>query len=242
MHHARIGWAMWLVMVLARPALAVDPPAPRSPKEALRVFNDFIGSWKGTGTPEGTREEKRRRGFWTESLSWTWQFKGDQTWLQVVFDQGRYFTRGELRYVPDQDRFQLTLRTTAKETLVFTGPLKDHQLALEREDGATKETQRLVFSLLHENRFLYRYEVKPPNRSLFTKLYQVGATKEGVPFAGGDGKPECVVSGGRGTIPVTYEGETYYVCCTGCRDVFKDDPEKFVKEYRERKAKDKKER
>ena len=52
-------------------------------------------------------------------------------------------------------------------------------------------------------------------------MYQVGATKEGVPFAGGDGKPECVVSGGLGTMPVMYKGKTYYVCCSGCRDAFK---------------------
>jgi hypothetical protein len=232
-----MGLTAVLLIFLVWPAPAVDPPAPRSPKEALRAFNDLIGSWKGTGTPEGTRDEKKRRAFWTESLTWAWQFKGDQTWLRVDFDKGRYFARGELRYLPDRERFQFTVLTAAKETLVFAGPLKDRQLTLEREDEAKKETQRLVFSLLHENRFLYRYEVKPQNRSLFTKLYQVGATKEGVPFAGGDGKPECVVSGGRGTIPVTYQGETYYVCCTGCRDVFKEDPEPFLKEYRARKAK-----
>ena len=46
-------------------------------------------------------------------------------------------------------------------------------------------------------------------------------------------------SGGRGTIPVTYKGQTYYVCCTGCRDAFKEDPEKYLKEYAERKAKEK---
>ena len=73
----------------------------------------------------------------------------------------------------------------------------------------------------------------------FAPVFQVGATKEGVEFAGDDGKPECVVSGGLGTMPVTYKGKTYYVCCTGCRDAFKDDPEKFIKEA-EAKAKEKK--
>jgi YHS domain-containing protein len=42
------------------------------------------------------------------------------------------------------------------------------------------------------------------------------------------------VTGGKGTIPVTYQGETYYVCCTGCRDLFNDDPETVLAEYRER--------
>ena len=108
-----------------------------------------------------------------------------------------------------------------------------------REDDQKKETQRLVISLLHSNRYLYRYEVKPRGKTLFARRYQVGCTKEGVDFAGGDGKPECVVSGGLGKITVSYKGQTYYVCCSGCADAFKEEPEKYIKEY-EAKKKNKK--
>lgn len=45
---------------------------------------------------------------------------------------------------------------------------------------------------------------------------------------------ECVVTGGLGTMPVTFEGQTYYVCCTGCRDYFNDGPAKVLAEYRQR--------
>src|SRR5262249_61082512 len=116
-------------------------------------------------------------------------------------------------------------------------PFKDGRLTLDRKDGDKKQDQRLVISPLHANRFLYDYYVKPSDRGLYTKLYQVGATKEGVPFAGGDGRPECIVSGGLGTIPVTYKGKTYYVCCSGCRSAFNEDPERFIKEFEEKKAK-----
>jgi len=74
--------------------------------------------------------------------------------------------------------------TTGKETLKFTGPLKDRTLTLERVDAGKGETQRLIFQLLHSNRFIYRYEVKAKDRARFTRQYQVGATKEGEPFAG----------------------------------------------------------
>ena len=70
-------------------------------------------------------------------------------------------------------------------------------------------------------------------------MYQVGATKEGVAFASGDGKPECIVSGGLGTTKLEYKGKTYYVCCSGCRDAFNDNPEKIIKEFEERKKKEK---
>ena len=108
---------------------------------------------------------------------------------------------------------------------------------LDRLDETTKETQRLTFRLLHSNRFTYQYDVKPDGKTLFAKKYQVGATKEGVPFAEGEAGPECIVSGGLGTIKVTYKGETYYVCCSGCRRAFQDEPEKYIKEYQEKKAK-----
>ncbi len=38
-----------------------------------------------------------------------------------------------------------------------------------------------------------------------------------------------MVTGGAATIAVSYGGQTYYVCCTGCRDAFTAAPEKFVK-------------
>lgn len=215
-----------------------EKPTRRTTKEALQAFNDLIGAWRATGTPEGTREEKQR-GFWTESINWQWQFKANDAWLQVAFDKGKYFNRGELRYLADKEHYQLTVDTVGKEKLTFTGPLTDDLLTLERVDAKKKETQRLVFRLLHANRFLYRYEVRAQDRPRFTRLYQVGATKEGVAFAAGDNKPECVVSGGLGTIPVTHQGKTYYVCCTGCRDAFREGPEKYIKEYEESKKKKK---
>jgi hypothetical protein len=227
------------LLALIPAVLMADEPAKRTPKEALQAFNDLIGSWRGTGEPsQGTREEKQR-GFWTEAIAWEWQFKGDDVFLKAAFDKSKYFTLGELRYQPDAGKYRLTLRTVGKETLTFDGAFENKKLVLERTDEKTNETQRLTFNLLHDNRHLYRYEVKAAGKSSFTPVYQVGATKEGVAFAGPDGKPECVVSGGLGTMPVSYKGKTYYVCCSGCRDAFKDDPERWIKEYEARKAKGK---
>jgi hypothetical protein len=235
-----------LVVVLAfcsgETACTEDQPAPKKPKEALRVFQDLIGPWRATGEPEGTRLEKQK-GFWIENLTWEWQFKGDDVWLKVAFEKGKYYRRGELRYLPDKDLYQLTLENLDKESLTFSGKLKESRLTLERQDDKKQEGQRLVVTLLHSNRFLYRYEVKAAGKTDYAKLWQVGATKEGVPFAGkGDNRPECIVSGGLGTTPVMYKGQTYYVCCSGCRDAFRDDPEKYIKEYeeaRKEKAKEK---
>jgi len=219
-----------LILSVASHAMAADAPPKKTSKDALQAFNDLIGSWRCTGTPEGKRKE-----FWTETMAWQWQFKGDEAWMKVEFEKGKYFNGGDLRYLADKDQYQMTVETVDKTKLAFTGALKEKALTLEREDADSKEGQRLVFTFLHPNRILYRYEVKPAEQKNFAKVYQVGATKEGVPFAEGETGPECIVSGGLGTIKVTYKGQTYWFCCSGCRDAFKDDPEKYIKEYEAKK-------
>jgi YHS domain-containing protein len=218
--------------------LGADQPEkekPKTPREALQAFSDLIGDWRCTGTPVGTQEDKQK-GFWTEKMSWEWQFKDKDAWLKVAFDKSRNFSAGELRYVPDMDHFTLTLTTVKKDKLTYVGSLETRDktkiLTLEREDG--KDMHRLVFKFLHSNRIIYGYEMKPDGRPLFAKKWSVGATKEGEPFAVGDGRPECIVSGGTGTIAVSYMTKTYYVCCSGCRDEFNANPAKYVKEYEEK--------
>jgi hypothetical protein len=221
--------------------LAADASDKQTPKQALQALNDLIGNWRGTGEPNGTREEKQRQ-FWQEKISWEWRFKGKDVYLRAAFDKGKHFSAAELRYLPDKERYQLTATTPAKEKLVFEGTLDKKRLTLERTDEKKKESQRLIMALLHFNRYVYRYEVKAAERNSFKEIYHVGATKEGVEFAGDDDKPECVVSGGLGTMPVTYKGKTYYVCCSGCRDAFRDEPEKYIKEFEARKKAKTKER
>lgn len=226
-----------LFMALAGSSQPDVGSARSDPRQPLQPFNDLIGSWRATGIPEGTPEQKRN-GFWTESLAWEWQFKKDGPSLVVAFDKGKHFQRAALRHLADAKRYQLVLTDLRQQDLVFEGSLKDRVLTVSREEPTTLETQRLVVTLLHDNRFLYRYEICAAGQTRFKRVYQVGATKEGVPFAGpGDTQPECIVSGGLGTIRVSYQGKDYYVCCSGCRDAFKEEPEKYVREYKAKKKK-----
>src|SRR5437879_1449192 len=81
---------------------AADTPKvelPKSARDALQPFNVLVGSWRGSGAPEGTKEE-RAAGAWTETVEWVWKFKDQDAWLEVTFDKGKHFTRGELRYTP----------------------------------------------------------------------------------------------------------------------------------------------
>lgn len=222
-------------------ALDADQPAPqKSPREALQAFGDLIGVWNCTVTRVGMPAEKEK--FWVEKMDWGWKFKDKDAWIVVSFEKSKNFTAGELRYVPEKDHFTLTLTSLANEKATYVGTIETRDktkiLTVDREVG--RDAHRIVFTFLHSNRFLYRYEVKPEGRPLYAKKWSVGATKDGESFAVGTGKPECIVSGGAGTSTVSYLGKTYYVCCSGCRDEFNATPAKYVKEYEDKLAKAKK--
>jgi YHS domain len=222
--------------LLAGFAWARDDDDDASPKGALQALNEFIGEWKGNGAPEKRRVERGES--WDETLSWSWRFKKDDAWLILTVKNGRYFKSGELRYLPDSKRYQLTAVDKDDKKLIFTGASKDGYLTLERLDPDSKETQRLTMNSASDGlRFIYRYAHKPEGRTLFTKDYLVACTRAGESLAGKENKVECPVSGGLGTIPVSYNGKTYYVCCSGCRDAFNENPEKYVKEFEAKKKK-----
>jgi YHS domain-containing protein len=214
-----------------------DSPKEKSAREGLKPLNVLVGSWKGTGTPEGTLEQ-RQKGHWQETVTCEWQFKDSDAWLVLTFDKGKHFTRGELRYRPVKDEFELNMTTVGKDKLTYTGKLTGMQLALDRPVPDAKQVERLTFSLLHDNRVTYRLETRPEAGTAFTRKYLVGLTKEGETFADvGRSERECIVSGGTGSIVVSYEGKTYYVCCSGCRDEFKANPAKYVKEWEAKRKK-----
>jgi len=216
-------------LVFAAPLCAAEPAKP-DPREALKPFQSLVAPWREVGTPAGTREEKQK-GFWTATVKWEWQFKDGDAALVAKVDGGKLFTSAELRPAKD-GRYRLTIETPTKEKLDFEGEYKNERLTVERVDDKTKETQRFMFRFLHNNRITYVYETKADGKTMFVNKFDVGWTSQAEPFANaGSTDPECVVSGGKGTIPVSHKGKTYYVCCTGCRDEFKENPEKYIAEF-----------
>ncbi len=206
---------------------------PSSAKEALQALNDFIGGWKGNGT-----SEKDRTAIWKESAKWGWRFKGKDAWLTLDIPEGKYFKKGEMRYLPDREVYRLTLTDRSGQSRVFEGNFKGKRLTLVCKDKASGQTQQLqMWQAASGIRLIYEYAVKPPDRTQFTKEFQVALTREGESLGAAARKVECVVTGGLGTIPVSYKGQTYYVCCSGCRDAFNEDPERYIKEYNARKKK-----
>jgi hypothetical protein len=211
---------------------------PKTAKEALQALQDFIGEWKGTGSLDRAKPSPRDP-IWKESLEWNWKFKGDDPSLVIAFKEAKNYKSGEMRYLLDKKLYQLTLTTKDDKKRVFTGPLdtEKSQLTLERVDPDTKETQRVTMNTAAEGvRFIFRMAHKDEGKSLYKNDFLVQATREGQSLGAEEAKNICVVSGGLGKMQVSYNGETFWVCCSGCADAFKENPAKYVAEFKAKKG------
>lgn len=206
-------------------------------KEALEAFNPLVGGWRGVGQPQ----RSSNKGAWTETGEWVWEIKKDVVGLRYNVADGKQLATALLTYDPAKKAYVLEATLPDKSTRRYEGTLAENKLTLESKADAAGVVHQLVLTRLNEKRTLVLYQSRKGEQTQFARVAEVGYTREGTKLAeeGADG-PECVVTGGKGTMQVSYKGKTYYVCCTGCRDAFLDDPEGILAEYAERVAKRKK--
>jgi hypothetical protein len=225
------------LLVLASPGLAAPTAKEAAAKKALQELHEFVGGWKGTGGPK--LNPAKGAPFWEEQVNWGWKFKGDACWMVVEFKGGKFLSKAELKYDPDKKKYVLTgTPVKGTGTLTFTGTFSDDKLTLERIDPDTKETQRFRINTAAEGiRLIYLVDRKAEGATLWKPEFAIQSTKLGESLAKSEKGPECVVSGGRGTSTVSYMGETFYICCSGCAEAFRDNPKKYVDEFKAKKKK-----
>jgi hypothetical protein len=222
---------------LVLPVTAADTTDKAAAKEALKELQDFIGGWKGNGGPDKPKPSPRDP-VWSENVSWGWRFKGDDAWLTMTVKNGKVLKSGEMRFLPGKQVYQLTAIDKEDKKLVFEGKIKSEVLTLERIDPDTKQSQQIKMNVAAEGiRFIYRFAHKDKGSTLWKKDYLVACTREGESLGKAEKKNLCVVSGGIGTMAVSYKGETFYVCCSGCAEAFKENPEKYIAEFKAKKGK-----
>lgn len=229
----RRACGLLLVAVAAGLTGAADPPkltpaeAAKS-KKALGELQEFVGVWN----LEGTRKAGGKTEAWKEKVGWGWKFQDGDAWLTVSFAEGKgkHYRRGDLRYLPATKKYQLTLTAADKSEQVYAGDLKGGVLKLDRKDAATGDVHRLTANTAADGvRLILKWETQEGGKGVFATAYQMAGSRDGESIAKTAKKPECIVTGGAATIAVSFGGNTYYVCCTGCRDAFNETPEKFVK-------------
>ncbi len=200
-------------------------------KQMLGQFNDWIGTWRGVG------QVKRgsTRGSWFETADWQWQFKKGRASLLYKIKDSKLFQSAELKFDSKTKQYMLTAQIDKEQTRNYVGQIVKKQLVLESNPEDDDQVYRISMSLLNTKRFVALHQKRHKSSKFWNRIAEVGYTRKGTSLArAGAGQPECIVTGGTGTIIVEHQGKTYYVCCSGCKQSFDDDPEGTIAAYKEK--------
>jgi YHS domain-containing protein len=200
-------------------------------KEALSQFNSLIGGWRGIGQPRRGSSS----GSWSEKAEWVWDFSRPEPAIRFDVSQGKLMKSARLTFDEKAGLFRAAVDLAAGGTRTYEGKLDDDRLVMASKPDAKGEIHRLTITRLNDKRTIVLFEKGRSTARTLGRVAEVGYTREGTRLAveGRDG-PECIVTGGKGTIQVSYKGQTYYVCCSGCKQAFDENPEKILAEYRHR--------
>ena len=203
---------------------------PEKSKAALGELAEFIGLWNGNG-------EDSKKALWKETWSWGWKFAKDaDPALKLDIKDGKFFTSAIVKYDLEKKVYLVTAADKEGKDQQFTGKLVKGKFVLERTDAKNKDLYRFTVNTAAEGiRFVALYEKVAGGKGLGDTIYKVSGNKDGESFAGGGKKNECVVTGGLGTMTVSFMGKTFYVCCSGCKDEFNDNPKKYVDAFEKKK-------
>jgi YHS domain-containing protein len=214
-------------MVAAEDNLKLTPESKAQVLSALEEFNGLIGGWRGAAQPV----RGSNKGAWTEKAEWVWEIKKDSVAILYHIKDGKAITEARLTYDPESKLYHIQATFADKTTRDYSGKLDGNKVVLDSIPDSDELVHRITITQLNEKRTLVLLEKRPVSGDRFNRIVEVGYTREGTTLAvEGAGQNECIVSGGKGTMQVSYKGKTYWVCCSGCRDAFNDDPEGVIAE------------
>jgi len=206
-------------------------------KKALMPIGGFVGGWKGAGSNKGDAQNA-----WMEESDWSWEFKkGVSSAITFTAPTGRYIKGG--RIVPGEKTGHFLMTATlpdGKASEKYDGEVnKEGELVLTNAAPADGRPARVTFSLVAKGKRLVMLYQRRERKELFAPIAEVGLTLKGSGFGKNFDAKECCITGGSPKIAVGYKGETYYVCCGGCKDAFDENPEKEIAAYKKRKEEEK---
>lgn len=210
----------------------------RQSQQALEPFNTLIGGWRGVGQPRRNSNTDS----WSETAEWVWDIKKDKSSVGIRYQvkNGKLLESALLTYDPTTKQYKLDAKFTDQTERRYVGKFSDNKLTLDSDKDDAGNVHQVVVTLLNDKRTLVLFQSKKAEQKLYNRVAEVGYTREGTKLATDSvGGPECIVTGGKGTMSTVYKGKTYYFCCTGCRDAFKDDPVGIIAEAEAKAAKKK---
>ena len=218
--------------------------APGALLSAMMPVQIMLGTWRGITQ----REIGDFKGI--DQPEWVWDFQSDREQPAMVMEstEGPYFREARLTYDVERQVFRLTTTDSEAAQRTFEGHFTQQPADVQGDDKKLQRTYKLeltevepvdpkdqwqvVFNQQENNRYLM--ELYRRTGSTFRRFETVATQREGTSFALNDedyGERTCVISGGLGTIQVSYEGKSYWVCCTGCQAAFNEDPVTWIAEF-----------
>lgn len=198
------------------------------PQLELQEIQEFIGQWKGVGQ----LKRGSTQGGWIEESLWEWKFSKQDSALVYKSPKGKFVK--ELKVSFEGDMYVAQGINADGDKIELRGNRDDSGKLVLMNAGQTLPSRISFRTVAAGKRMVVSFERKI-SEALYTRLGEVGATRKGSMFGKGVQEVVCIVSGGKGTMPVNFEDQTYYVCCTGCRDYFNENAAAIVAEYASKK-------
>jgi hypothetical protein len=211
-----------------------------SARAALKPLQILIGNWNGTS-----------RKAMLDQPNWVWDLKTDpkQPAIRIKSEKGQYVRDGRLTFSPASQEYEFTATDGDGKQRVFRGNFSQEVQDVAGDDKKLQRTYKLeltepkadtdgeqwrvVINQQENNRYILEVDRKRGS-SPFLRIDTINTQREGTSFALSDtdyGEKTCVVSQGLGTTSVSYMGKSYWVCCSGCKAAFEDDPAKWVAKF-----------
>lgn len=222
---------------------------------ALQPLQVLLGQWRWTTNRKFPGAAGQQANKSAEDLEWIWDFKHDaaQPALTAKSEAHPYFRQVWLTFFPEENQFQATAKGVDGDDRAFRGTWTDggepqevsdgkkiqhvHKLQLTQNSPAGGEQWQFQMSQLDNNQYLVTMTRSPAPGKPFVPLDVVRQQRLGTSFAVADSDnpgPKCIISGGLGTMTVSYQGKSYPVCCSGCAAAFNDDPQRWLAKWAER--------
>jgi len=209
---------------IGAPAVKLTPAQEKERQtklEKLEWFNTLIAEWRCDGVPPNA---DRNKFGWSESATFVWNLKGD-VGIKFLITGGKYIKTGYLTYDIKGDKYTVKATRVDGQEAVYEGEFDE-------------DRKQFSFSARLPKGGSEKFIIKPLDNIRMNILVEgaggrvvaeIGGTKKGEKIAGStDVGPKCVITGGPGTAALSHKGKSYYSCCSGCTDAFKDDPEKWI--------------
>ena len=228
--------AVMLSLFAAVSGRAADASQVEADKKALAPILQYVGGWRGAGLPkEGPVKEG-----WSEDSDWQFDLKNGHAALVFASDKGKFYKSGRIIPGDKKGTFKFTGVSPDGKTDEMVGEIdKAGDLAFDNTAPAEGRPARLLYSVVAKgNRLLIDLQKKSPG-GRFSTFCEVSYTRKGSGFGTQANAHECVITGGVGKIEVSYKGQSYWVCCGGCKDAFNENPEKEIAAYKKRKEDEK---